>query len=1100
MTSIRRIDQRISLFCGTLFVCVAANVNQAEEAPSKNITWSLRNEFRMGVKRENPNSDMGEQPVWHFLRTTRSEGPLETRRWLRDGRYAPLTEKGDRVFGLPFDGWIYRLNPAESPVVSAALEDKPGGLTVQRGDIVIAPGPEHAVVVAWESPVSGTLDIQGQFEHAQASSGVAWYVERGPSPDVGRGFEPVPLANGQLKFGTEKQAGDFTTQNLTVSAGDFVYFIVDALADGTATPHSGDGTRLGVTLSVRDAVVPPPPSFEDDVLPLLARKCHDCHGGDAKESRLDLRTVSSMLRGGESGPSVVSKKPSSSLLLERVRSGEMPPGKEKLTLDEWSLLRHWVKAGLPAKEQANPQADSLFTQAERSHWSFRPLTSLPVPNINETGSVRTPIDRFLLARLQEKQLSFAQPADRAILLRRVTFDLTGLPPTNAELAEFEQDLRADAYEQVVDRLLLSPQFGVRWGRHWLDIVGYTDTITFDEDFGAARGFLEGKWRYRDYVVNAFNRDLSYDQFILEQLAGDELVEWRNAAEYSPEVVEKLIATGFLRTPEDLSVDDPRPFVIWSNVHETVEQVGASFLGLSLHCARCHGHKFEPIPQRDYYSMMALFTPALNPSAWKNARERLLPDVAEPRQKEVQKHNAEVDRSVALVQQQIAAVRRGPELRLREDKLKAIPEPIRVDLTAALDLPADKQDAVQKYLVSKLGPLVKVEPAAIDAAFTDAERESVNQLNRQITELNGKKQSHGWIHAVYDVGPPPPTHVFKRGEFESPSLEVPPGFLRVLSNPNSEELLTTTRTNSSGRRTALARWITATDSPASALAARVMVNRTWQHLFGQGLAANSENVGMSGSAPSHPELLDWLSADFRDNGWKIKRLIRQLVLSAAYRQSSAVVDRKSAGAAAAAAAADPENLLLWRMRMRRLDAESLRDAIVAQCGRLDESLDGPPIQLVYDLATGRVSEKELEGAANYRRSVYLENRRIYNSTFLSTFDKPIVTRGVCRREQSATAPQALSLMNEPFLVANAERCADAIRSRGHTSRAEQIQAAYRLILGRGPDDEEVQWCGQHLADQSALFEKAGRSSDEASRRALASLCQTLWGTNDFLYLR
>jgi hypothetical protein len=280
----------------------------------------------------------------------------------------------------------------------------------------------------------------------------------------------------------------------------------------------------------------------------------------------------------------------------------------------------------------------------------------------------------------------------------------------------------------------------------------------------------------------------------------------------------------------------------------------------------------------------------------------------------------------------------------------------------------------------------------------------------------------------------------------------------------------------------------------------MVNRTWQHLFGQGLAANSENVGMSGSAPSHPELLDWLSADFRDNGWKIKRLIRQLVLSAAYRQSSAVVDRKSAGAAAAAAAADPENLLLWRMRMRRLDAESLRDAIVAQCGRLDESLDGPPIQLVYDLATGRVSEKELEGAANYRRSVYLENRRIYNSTFLSTFDKPIVTRGVCRREQSATAPQALSLMNEPFLVANAERCADAIRSRGHTSRAEQIQAAYRLILGRGPDDEEVQWCGQHLADQSALFEKAGRSSDEASRRALASLCQTLWGTNDFLYLR
>jgi hypothetical protein len=805
--------------------------------------------------------------------------------------------------------------------------------------------------------------------------------------------------------------------------------------------------------------------------------------------------LSSIVRGGESGPAVVRGEPEKSLLVEKVLAKEMPPGKEKLTAAECDLIQQWVKAGLPAKELVHPVTESLFTEEEQSHWAFRPLLSPPVPAIKNAEQDWTPIDRFLLARLEAKHWSFARAADRQTLLRRITFDLTGLPPTVEELAEFEQDSRGDAYERTVERLLNSPQYGVRWGRHWLDIAGYTDTVTFDEDFGPIRGFTEGKWRYRDYVIDAFNQDLPYDQFVLEQLAGDELVDWRNAAEYSPEVIKKLVATGFLRTPEDLTVDDPRPFVIWSTVHETVEHIGASFLGLSLQCARCHSHKFEPIPQRDYYAMMALFTPALNPQAWKNGRERLLPDVAGP----IQKHNSEIDRSVGEVQQQIAMIRRGCELKLRDEKLQSIPEPVRADLKAALDLPADKQDAVQKYLVEKLGPLVKVEPAAIDAALTEAERESLKQLNGRIADLNSKKHSHGWIHAVYDVGPPPATFVFKRGEFETPGREAPPGFLRVLSTPETEKLLEATFPNTSGRRTALARWITGAESPASGLAARVMMNRIWQHLFGQGLAATSDNVGLSGSAPTHPELLDWLAADFRANGWKIKRVIRQIVLSAAYRQSS-VADRNIAHGEQPLTETDPSNAMLWRARLRRLDAESIRDAIATQSGRLDVSLGGPPIQLEYDLKSGRVSDKELADSAAYRRSAYLEYRRVYNPTFLSTFDRPIVNRGVCRREQSATAPQALSMINEPFVVTNAQRCANRIRSRVKSSPEEQIQEAYRLILGRLPDNDEKQWCGQLLVEQSALYEKAGHSTDEAARRGLASLCQTLWGTNDFLYLR
>lgn len=1100
-------------FCLSQLATLSQNrITAADKDSSGTLTWSLGEEFQTGATRENPNFDREDQPTWYFLRTTSANGPVQSRQWLLNTQYLPLTEAGEKLFTSPLDGWAYRADPPLAPLIGQITADYEVGLKFRAGDLVMAPGPEHAAVIGWRSPVAGILEIQGSFEHGQDCCGVnsqiKWYVEYASVPGEQHEFRSKLLASGEADFGTATQRGAFHVREQTVQPGDYIYFVVDAKADGTETPHHGDLTRFQVTLTVRDARRSAPASFENDILPLLAKKCHDCHGGDLREARLDLRTLSSMLRGGENGPAVVRGVRQTSLLVEKVASGEMPPGKEKLSPAELALIRQWVKSGLQAREQITPQSELLFTLEEQSHWAFRPLVSPPIPTIRDAGQDWTTIDRFLLARLQEKRLSFARPADRSTLLRRVTFGLTGLPPTVDELAEFENDSRADAYERIVERLMKSPQFGVRWGRHWLDIVGYTDTVTFDEDFGAPRGFLEGKWRYRDYVIDAFNRDLPYDQFIHEQLAGDELVEWRTAAEYSPEIVEKLTATGFLRTPEDLTVDDPRPFVIWSNVHETVEQISASFLGLSLQCARCHSHKFEPIPQRDYYSLMALLTPALNPKDWKNARQRLLPDVAAPVQADIEKCNGEIDRSVGEAQQQIDTIRHRWEVRLRDEKLKAVPEPIRLDLIAALALPADKQDAVQKYLVDKLGPLVKVEPAAIDAALTETDRESVKQFNARIAELKTRKRTHGWIHAVYDVGPPPATHVFKRGEFDAPGREAPPGFLRVLSNSFTDKLLEGKLPNTSGRRTALARWITDAESPASGLAARVMVNRIWQQLFGQALSVNSENVGMSGSAPAHPELLEWLAADFRDNDWRIKRIIRQIVLSAAYRQSSAqqrasdipILNPTSDAGKPPVAASDAGKPPVATAVAGRLDAESLRDAIVMQSGRLDLSLGGPPIPLDYDLKSGRVSEKELVGTACYRRSVYLENRRVYNPTFLSTFDKPIVTRGVCRREQSATAPQSLALMNDPFIVTSSERCADVICSRVKSSQSEQVHEAYRLILCRTPDDEEKHWCLTLLADQTVLFEKAGRSSDEAARQAVASLCQSLWGTNEFLYLR
>jgi len=1094
-------DAGIHWVCLALWVSFAVSVSADDPMPTRTMTWSLRDEFRTKAARENPNSDLMEQPVWHFLRTTQSEGPLETRRWLRDGRYALLTEKGDSVFGLPFDGWIYRLTPAESPVVSAAMEDGAGGLVVRRGEIVVAPGPEHAVIVAWESPVSGTLDIRGNFEHAQASSGVAWYVERGSCPELERGFEPVPLASGQLKFGTEMQRGDFAALGQKIEVGDFVFFIVDALADGTTAPFPGDGTRLDVTLEVHDAFVPPPPSFEKDILPLLVANCHDCHGGNLQEARLDLRTPAAILRGGEGGPAAVPGRPTHSLLLERVLAGEMPLDKNaRLSPDQVQLLQRWIARGLPHESAGSTVAAPLFSEAEREHWAFRPLRSIPLPSSRAMAKVAQPVDQFLLARLESEGMTLSPRADQRTLLRRVTFDLTGLPPTPEELVEFETKGDDEgSYEQMVDRLLNSPQFGVRWGRYWLDVAGYTDTVTFDEDFGAPVGFIEGKWRYRDYVVNALNADKPYDQFLLEQLAGDELVDWRNAASYTPEITEKLVATGFLRTVEDLTVDDPRPFVIWSVVHETVEHVGSSVLGLTLQCARCHGHKFEPIPQRDYYSLMAGFTPALNPANWKNARKRLLPDVSAPVLAEIQKHNGDIDRQVAQFQQEIDAVRQKRSQTLRQQKLLTVPESVRADLQSALDLAADKQDAIQKYLVEKLGPLVRVEPAEIDAALTEEETAKLKQRADEIARANGQRRSHGWIHAVYDVGPPPSTLLFKRGQFDMPGREAPPGFLRVFGESSDLSTLASLGSTSSGRRLALARWLTTADSPASSLVARVMVNRVWQQLFGQGLVATSDNLGLSGARPTHPELLDWLAGDFRAQGWSVKRLIRQLVLSNAYCQQSAAPSNISEGTLDAAKF-DPENLLLWRMNLRRLDAESLRDAVVANSGRLDPQLGGPPVSLVYDLASGAVSEPPInEQNLTARRSLFLLQRRHYNPTFLAVLDKPTVTRGVCQRDYSATAQQSLTLLNDRFLIEHAERCARRLEADAELDISAAIEMLYRLVLSRLPDDGERTWCGDFLSEQMALHQQAGHSAEPARWKSLAALCQVLWGSNEFLYL-
>ncbi len=414
-----------------------------------------------------------------------------------------------------------------------------------------------------------------------------------------------------------------------------------------------------------DGERPKPVAFERDVRPILATNCAGCHGADRPKAGLDLRSVAAMMRGGKSGPALSPSDPDGSLLLERIAQGEMPPGKaRKLSADEVATVREWIRDGARTDHPvaSTPTTASPVRDEDRRFWSFRPLRQPTVPTGTLAGRMRTPVDRFLQASLEPKGLTFSPDADPSTLVRRAYLDVLGLPPSIEEVDAFLADDRPDAFERVVDRLLASPHLGERWGRHWLDVAGYVDTVGFDTD--ATNIILsEGKWRYRDYVIRAFNEDRPYDRFLTEQLAGDELYDWRKAKRFTPAMREALIATGYLRTAHDLTHEDvgviPQNF--YGIAHDTIEIVGTGLLGLTINCARCHSHKFDPIPQEDYYRLMAVFSPAYNPQAWlpvipteTKSRDRGLPDVSPAEVAEIERHNRGVDRRLKELRDRLSA--------------------------------------------------------------------------------------------------------------------------------------------------------------------------------------------------------------------------------------------------------------------------------------------------------------------------------------------------------------------------------------------------------------------------------------------------------------
>ena len=631
---------------------------------------------------------------------------------------------------------------------------------------------------------------------------------------------------------------------------------------------------------------------QHDVLPIFWLRCTVCHGGRRSEAGLDLRTRASALKGGQGGPALVLGDPGASLLLKRIHAGEMPP-KDQLTLAmvkplesaEIETLTRWIEQGAPEAalldDRAGQPDDPLVRPSDREFWAFRPpqhTVPLP-PKPQNMGLARTPIDLFLLSRLEERGLSFAPLASPETLLRRASFDLTGLPPSPDDLALLEMQLRLlpeggwdELWSRWVERLLASPRYGERWGRHWLDVAGYADCEGRREQH-LPRPFA---WKYRDYVIRSLNDDKPYDQFLIEQLAGDDLVDYRQAAEITPEIEDRLVATGFLRMSPDPTWANLTGFVPdrLEVIADSLDVLGGGVLGLTLKCARCHSHKFDPLPQRDYYRLSAVFKGAWDEHNWLKPEtagyggalntglaERLLPQVNSAERREWQTRIAALDQQVAVLQQQPP----GPE------------------------------------------------------------------RDEQIRRLTAGKPRDPRLFALWDNGDPSPTWIYRRGDYQNPGPFVEPGVPAVLTSPGQRFDPTPPYPGafSTGRRLAFARWLTQPDHP---LTARVMVNRVWHHHFGQGLVRTLGNFGTMGDRPSHPELLDWLSREFIDRGWSLKELHRLILNSTAWRQSSDISDL--------AREHDPDRRMVSRQALRRLDAEQLHDTLRLAAGELDPRPYGP----------------------------------------------------------------------------------------------------------------------------------------------------------------
>jgi hypothetical protein len=797
-----------------------------------------------------------------------------------------------------------------------------------------------------------------------------------------------------------------------------------------------------------------PEITQHDIIPIMLRHCTVCHGRRRQEAGLDLRNKATMLAGGKSGPAIVLGKPDESLLIKKIRGGLMPPkenllntGTRPIRESDFNRLIRWIELAAPEvfidSDLAATPEDPLVDERDRDFWAFRPPRQAAVPD----QGVENPVDAFVLRKLKQSGETFLPAADPLTLLRRATFDLTGLPPTPDEVKTFEaESLRnpKSAFRTLIDRLLESPRYGERWGRHWLDAVGYADSWGGKVDADHVRSHA---WRYRDYVIVSLNDDKPYDRFLLEQIAGDELVDYEHADVITDDIYNNLVATGFLRMGPDSTSERDVSFISdrVDVIADAIDIFSSTVLGLTMNCARCHSHKYDPIPQRDYYRLHAIFKGSYDEYDWLKPVGgsekqykfdlRNLPHISTTERKHRDEHNGKVNRHINNLKH---------ELNLRAEVLRETHNKDEKQLSI---------DALKK----------------LDAEFHTLAEET----DKSVKELQATLLPEPGIHALWDRGEPSPTYIYRRGDPDNPGRLVEAGVPAVLTDgkmpfeikppwPGAQQ---------TGRRLALARWVTRPDHP---LTARVIINRIWKHHFGTGIVTSVGNFGQTGSRPSHPELLDWLAVEFVKQGWSIKVMHRLMMNSKTYQQNS------SSGT--------------FGTTLKRMDAEVLRDTMLAVAGRLNETRFGRP-DVVAVRPDGLVTSTESDDG--WRRSIYVQQRRKEIPTILETFDLPQMNPNCLARPESTVAPQALHLMNNAMIDQLADAFAERVFKETGNDVARQVNQVHLIAFGRRPDTEEKQIGIDSLSRLTDLWKSEKQAAPH--KKALATYCHAIFNSAAFLYI-
>ena len=768
--------------------------------------------------------------------------------------------------------------------------------------------------------------------------------------------------------------------------------------------------------------------FKTKVLPVLEKNCFSCHSHKAKKSSggLYLDSLQAMLEGGDSGPSLVMNNPEKSLLMQAIRQDadlKMPP-KGKLSEQEIKDINAWVKNGTVWPDSKTTSAakrlPGKISDEDRKWWAFQPVHKTPAPT--KSAWAKNEVDAFIEQKLQTEGISHAPEASRQVLVRRLYFDLVGLPPTPQQVESFVHDPSPDAYEKLVDNLLASKQFGERWARHWLDLVRYADSDGYRLD-----EYRPQAWLYRDYVIRSFNNDKPYDRFIKEQIAGDEMF---------PKDPDALIATGYqrhwiyeynqrdVRTQWNLIVDD------------ITDTTGDVFLGLGFQCARCHDHKFDPILQKDYFRLRSFFSNIL-PVEDKIAGT---PEAVQ----EFETKQRVWEQKTAAIRKQMSELEKGARSKATDSAVNRFPP----DIQIMIRKPVSERTTYEHQLAELAYRQAHFEYLRLENFMKKEDKEKYITLKKELSAFENIKPAELSKPLVISeiLKTPSPTLIPKKG-----NTPIEPGFLTILDEKPAQITPPADPSHGTGRRTALANWIA---SPSNPLTARVIVNRLWQQHFGRGLAQNSSDFGKLGSPPSHPELLDYLASTLTNENWSLKKIHRMIVTSATYRQASenpgdSVYKTK-----------DPENKLLWKANLRRLEAEQIRDAVLSATGEINLREGGPG------------------GDGNsYRRSIYTKVMRNNRDSLLDVFDAPLWFQSASSRDTTTTPVQSLLLINSSSMMARSRAFADRV-TKAESDPARRVQLAYRLAYSREPSPEEVQTLLNFVKSQEAKIDPAKAISAES----------------------